>query len=107
MGGIAGIWAPPIVAYLSARRVDKESFVRIVGVLLFVGSTVLALGYWRAGILTAPIATYGLLLVVPAMLGFTLGERLREKLSNAIFRKAVLWLFLLMGLNLIRKGWFA
>lgn len=50
LGGIAAIWAPPIVMYLSARQVDTEEFVQTVGLMLFIGSIVLFIGYWQVGI---------------------------------------------------------
>jgi len=53
IGGIAGIWAPPIIAYLSARRVERDVFIQTVGVLLFVGSLVLLVGYTRAGLINS------------------------------------------------------
>jgi uncharacterized membrane protein YfcA len=45
-------------------------------------------------------------MVVPTIVGFTLGEWLRRRLHAARFRRAVLLLFLLLGLNLIRRSLF-
>lgn len=104
MGGIAGIWAPPLIAYLSARRLEPDEFVRVIGLLLALGCVVLAAGYWRAGIITAAIAGPSLLLVVPAVTGFAIGERLRRRLSGHRFRQLVLMFFLVMGLNLMRRA---
>lgn len=104
MGGITGIWAPAIVIYLAARRLDTEDFVRATGLLLMVGSVVLFTGYWRAGIVTPDIARQSAFLVLPALLGFAIGERLRQRLSGPRFRQFVLLFFLLMGLNLIRRA---
>lgn len=104
MGGIAGIWAPPIIVYLSARRLAPEEFVRVVGLLLASGCVVLAAGYWNAGIITPQIALPSLLLVLPAVAGFAIGERLRGRLSGPVFRRLVLLFFLVMGLNLIRRS---
>ncbi len=104
MGGVAGVWAPPVVVYLTALRVDKDTFVRASGVLFFIGGCVLAINYGVNGLLTRNQALAGALLVVPAILGYALGERLRTYLSGSVFRKVVLVFFLVMGLNLIRRG---
>ncbi len=40
-GGMAAIWAPPIIVYLTSRRVSTEKFVQTVGVLLFIGKLIL------------------------------------------------------------------
>lgn len=103
-GGLAGVWAPPIIVYLTSRRVSSEEFVQSVGVLLFVGSTILLGGYVYNGLVHTGNAIYSTLLVLPAIAGFTIGERLRSKLSNDVFFKIILLFFLVLGLNFIRRA---
>ena len=45
-------------------------------------------------------------MVVPTLIGFALGERLRRHLDASRFRLAVLVMFLVMGLNLLREAFF-
>jgi len=104
MGGITGVWAPPIVIYMSAVRVDKTTFVAVVGVLLMLGSLMLAITYSSVGLITQNQAIASALLVIPSIVGFSLGERIRNRLNEALFKRLVLWFFLLMGLNLVRKS---
>lgn len=104
MGGIAGVWAPPILIYLSARRLSKDQFVSTVGILLFLGSTVLLAGYWSSGLLGHSMLTVSSLLVVPSLIGFSAGETVRNRLSDQRFERLILWFFLLIGLNLIRRA---
>ncbi|AXS41021.1 sulfite exporter TauE/SafE family protein [Breoghania sp. L-A4] len=106
MGGFTAIWAPPMVIYFIARRVDKDEFVRASGLLIFLGSLPLCLGFWQSGLLTGPNALISLMMIVPTLLGFTFGEILRRRLNDNRFRTAVLLIFLAMGLNLIRKALF-
>lgn len=104
IGGLAGVWAPPVVIYLSSIRLDKDEFVAASGLLLFLGSVVLAASYATNGLLSGRQAMTGLALVVPALSGFALGERLRARLGGDGFRRAVLVFFLIMGMNLIRRS---
>lgn len=104
LGGIAGIWAPPVVMYLHANRLDKDEFVRAIGWFLFVGSAVLFVGYRSNGIITGELALISTALLIPALVGFALGEKLRQRISTARFQRLVLWFFLLLGLNLLRRG---
>lgn len=104
MGGIVGVWAPPILIYLSARRLSKDQFVSTVGVLLFMGSGVLLLSYWNSDLLGSSILAMSSLLVVPSLLGFSAGEAIRNRLSAQRFQRLLLWFFLLAGLNLIRRA---
>ncbi len=107
IGGLTAIWSPPMVMYLHARRLDKNDFVAFTGFLIICGTVPLTLGYLSNGLLTRELALSSALMVIPTLLGFTLGEKLRHRLSGGQFQKAVLVIFFLMGLNLIRKAFLA
>jgi uncharacterized membrane protein YfcA len=104
LGGLSGVWIAPIIMYLSARDLSKDDFVRASGMLLFVGSVPLVTAYVQQGFLTAEIAGVSLVLVVPTLIGFALGAKLRSRMSNEKFRKVLLYAFLILGLNLLRRG---
>lgn len=106
LGGFTSIWSPPFVTYLIARRTDGEEFVRVAGLLLVFGGVPLAIGFWQTGLLNGTTAPLSLGLVIPTLAGFTIGEMIRRRMNPAKFRKTLLWLFLLMGLNLLRRAFF-
>ena len=106
LGGLTAIWAPAMVTYLMARRVEKDEFVRATGTMIFMGTLPLIWGFWETGFLTGPMAGLSVTMIVPALIGFTIGERLRRLLDAERFRTAVLIIFLIMGVNLIRKALF-
>lgn len=106
LGGLTAIWAPPLVIYLIARRVERDEFVRATGLLIFIGSVPLLLGFWLNGLIDAHIAMLSAGMVLPALAGFQIGEALRTRLPVERFQAAVLWFFLLMGLNVIRRAVF-
>lgn len=103
LGGLTAIWAPPLVIYFLSLRLPKDAFVAASGLLLLLGSLPLMVGYWQQGLLTGPLALTSAAMVVPTLLGFTLGEAIRRKMDGARFQKLVLLLFLIMGLKLIRR----
>ncbi len=104
MGGLTSVWAPPMAVYLAARHTPKAEFVRASGLLIFCGSLPMAAGYIFQGYLSAQTALLSTLLLVPTLAGFALGERLRHGLSEEAFRKLLLAVFFLMGLNLLRRA---
>ncbi len=106
MGGLTSVWAPPIAIYLSSRRVDKTEFVRASGLLIFFGSLPLASGYISQGLADKETFTISTLLLIPTFLGYHLGERIRNRVDQDMFRKLFLAAFLLLGLNLIRRAIF-
>lgn len=104
IGGLTSIWGPPMVIYLVGRRTEKDEFVRALGVMLFLGGIPMAIGFWINGLLTGPSAGLSAALIIPSIAGFALGEQLRKLLPPEKFRTAVLIMFLLMGLNLVRRA---
>ncbi len=103
-GGLTAIWSPSMVVYLHSRNFNKNEFVAFTGFLIMCGTVPLALGYISNGILTRELLIGSALMIVPTLLGFSIGERLRSRLSGPQFHRAVLIIFCLTGLNMIRRG---
>ena len=101
VGGMTSLWAPPVVMYLLSKRVSKDEFVASVGVLLMTGSIPLLGGYVTAGLTTPTLLLYSLLMVIPTLAGFAIGEWARSFLEAEQFRKILLGVFFLLGTNLI------
>lgn len=104
LGGLTAIWAPIMVPYLMARRLEPDTFVRATGVMILAGTIPLIGGYWQTGLINGAISMVGLAMVIPAVAGFAVGERIRKHMDADRFRKIVLLFFLAMGLNLIRRA---
>ncbi len=104
LGGLSSIWSPPVAMYLMARNTPKEQFIAATGFLFLAGCFPLALGLYLSGVLTPVTAVKSLMGLVVVLLGFRIGELLRGRVSQEIFRKFVLIAFLLMGLRLIIAG---
>lgn len=106
LGGMTAIWAPPVMIYFLARRLEKDEFIRATALLLLAGSLPLLAGYLVNGQLVGETGKLSAILIIPTLVGFTFGEYLRSKLNAERFRTAVLVMFLLMGLNLLRRAFF-
>ena len=104
LGGLTAIWSPPMVIYFVASRLDKDEFVRASGILLFIGSVPLLIGYLQNGLMTGSLAVMSTAMTLPTIIGFAVGERIRHRLNAEKFQKLILFVFLLMGLNLIRRA---
>lgn len=104
LGGISSIWSPTVAMYLVARDVSKERFIGATGFLFLAGVLPLGAGQLVAGILTFPVLLKSALALCVVLVGFRIGELLRKRVSQDLFRKIVLIAFLLMGLRLIANG---
>lgn len=103
-GGLTAMWSPPIAAFLIARGVEKDRFIGVSGFMFVIGSVPLCFGFWQNGMLTGAVALVSAGMIVPTLLGYFIGEKIRSRIDPGRFKTIVLVFFLLMGLNLIRKG---
>ncbi len=103
-GGISGIWGPPTVAMLTAQNTEKRDSLRIQGVIYAMGAVALLGAHIGSGVLRAQTLPLSLLLVVPAMAGMFAGFYVQDRLNQAQFRRLTLFVLLIAGLNLIRRG---
>ena len=106
LGGLSSIWSPTVAIYLIARRVDKDRFISATGFLFLAGAVPLILGLIFGGILTKEAAIHSIFGLFFVLVGFRVGEILRNKITQSWFEKAVLLAFLLMGIRLIGVGFF-
>lgn len=106
IGGLTSAWAAPLTIYLSTRRVQKDEFVAASGFLIVCGSVPLTMAYAWMGLLDTSAAGLSAALLIPTILGFSIGEAWRRKMSGTAFRQAVLIVFAVLGLNLLRRSIF-
>ena len=104
VGGMTAGWGAPIAMYLATKSTPKDEFVQASGFLITVGSIPLAVGYAMIGHLNGKLALMSAFMILPALLGFSFGERLRHRLSAQAFRKVLLVLFAFLAVNLLRKA---
>ncbi|MFT5868004.1 MAG: putative membrane protein YfcA [Paracoccaceae bacterium] len=106
LGGLAGVWGPPTVAYLLALDTEKTEQVRVQGVVFFLGAIVLLSAHLQSGVLNTQTIPLSVTLIIPAMLGMGLGFRAQERLDREQFLRATLIVLLLAGFNLLRRALF-
>ena len=101
---MSGVWGPPTVAYLTAIDTPKQEHLRIQGVIYGLGATALFLAHLQSGVIRSETLPLSVWLVCPAVLGLWIGFKVQDRINQALFRKVTLWVLLLAGLNLIRRG---
>lgn len=106
LGGLSTLFGPPIVMFFLMLGMPKESFIRAVGLIWFAGSVPLILAYVDNGILNLDTTPLSVAACVPAMAGLGLGAAIRNRFDQHTFRNAVLLMFFVLGLNLVRRAVF-
>ena len=81
----------------------KETFIRVVSTMYFIGSFPLYGSLMYYGLGTINDLYFSLLLIIPALIGQQVGSRIRNKISENIFRNFVLIILFILGFALLFK----
>ena len=92
------------MAYLTALGTEKKEQMRIQGVIYGLGAVVLFFAHLGSGVMRAETLPFSLLMILPALLGMWIGGKLQDRIDQATFRKATLFVLLIAGLNLVRRA---
>ena len=106
LGGLSTMWGPPMTMVLVSLKLEKDAFVRAVGLIWFCGSLPLLLAYIKNGLLNVETAPWSLAACLPVVAGFWIGERIRNRIDQDTFRKVLLIFLFLLGVNLVRRAVF-
>jgi len=106
MGGLSGIWGPPTVAYLTATNTPKADQLRVQGVIYGLGAVALTFAHIQSGVFNLETAPLSVLMVFPALIGMVIGDAVQTRIDQVMFRKATLVVLMIVGLNLVRRGFF-
>ncbi len=106
LGGMITIWGPPMMMYFVLLKLEKDIWVRVVGLVWALGSVPLVLGYWQNGVLGPATAPVSAIACIPGMAGVLAGEIIRRHINQQVFAKVVLVALFIIGLNLVRRAVF-
>jgi len=107
VGGLTAAWAPPMVIYLTGLRLDRDDFVQALGFLITAGTVSIFVMFIFVGHSTPQDLGASAILLIPTLIGFAAGERLRHRANPEQFKTAFLIVFALLGLNLLGGAVFA
>jgi uncharacterized membrane protein YfcA len=104
LGGLSSLFAPVLAAFMLSLRLKPDEFVSGIGLMFFTGGVTLTLVTAGFGTLSARGWLAALLAIVPVLLGQLAGQALRRHINPETFRRIVLGVLLLIGLNLLRRA---
>ena len=104
VGGAASIWAVPVTMYLLMKNVKPKQFVDVSGFLITIGCIPVSIGYIATGVFQPNMFIYGALGSVVAVIGFQIGEKLRNKVNANTFKNLLLIFFSISAINMIIRS---
>jgi uncharacterized membrane protein YfcA len=103
--GMTGSFAVPGIMYLQGIGLSRDQLVQAMGLLFSVSTIALAVALQRHNLLTGQMTLVSAIAVLPAILGMWFGQRLRQKLSEANFRRVFFVSIFLLGIYIIAKSY--
>ena len=104
LGGVSTFYAPPIITFLVSLNLAKENFIRTTATMYFLASIPLYSSLIFHGLGNFYDLLVSLIITAPALLGQYFGTKIRLRLTNAIFRKAILVILIVIGFSLLIKN---
>ncbi|MES1924024.1 sulfite exporter TauE/SafE family protein [Salinisphaera sp. T31B1] len=104
LNGLSTVNGPPLLMYLVACDLDKDQFVGAYGLIALAGSIPLAMSYMATGVLGATELIWSCAALLPVFAGLTIGRIVRGYIDAVLFRRILLGVLVVLGINLIRRG---
>ena len=102
--GFTHVWAPTIAILLLIRKADKDKFVGLTGLYIFVGSLGLFSTHYFFDLLDNETFIFSSLMIIPSIFGFLIGEKIRSFISEKFFEKLLLLFLLISSINLLHES---
>lgn len=99
-----GVFVIPAVPYLQALGLSRDELVQALGLSFTVSTLALAIGLFWNGALGGEMLGTSLVLLLPALLGMTLGQWLRQLISPVLFKRVFFVGMAVLGTHLLIKG---
>jgi uncharacterized membrane protein YfcA len=105
-GGATGVFVMPVAPYLQSLHLGRDALVQSLALSFTVSVIALAIGLFREGAIQASpmLLVYSLATLAPALAGVVIGQALRTRITETLFRAVFLTGLLLLGLYLVWKG---
>jgi uncharacterized membrane protein YfcA len=106
LAGATGSLVMPMVPYLQALDLDRDALVQMMGISFAVSTCAIGVAVVDHGGYDGNLVLLSLVSLAPAVIGMKLGQLLRRRLSEKLFRRFLFAGLFIIGVRLIWKGFF-
>lgn len=105
-GGLALIGGPPVIMYFVALHLKKEEFIGSIGLVYLLTLIPAGIAFVTLGVMETRHVLPGMATLIPVFAALAIGQWLRGRINQDLFRKLLLGSMVLIGLNLFQRGLF-
>lgn len=102
--GMTGSFVVPGVMYLQSLGLSRDELVQAMGWLFTASTLALAVALGGNNLLSMDLGIMSATGLIPAMLGMVIGQRIRQSLSEQLFRRVFFTALLVLGLYIIANA---
>lgn len=102
--GMTGSFVMPGVPYLQALGLPRDMLIQAMGMLFCTLTLALAVALKGQNLMTAELGGLSAGALVPAMLGMVIGQRLRQRLSELLFKRLFFVSLLVLGAYIVAQA---
>jgi hypothetical protein len=97
IGGMTGSYAVPGVLYMQALGLSRNALVQSLGITFLVFTIALGVSLTGHGLISSQVGTMSVAATIPAMVGMAMGQKVRHRMSEAMFRQVFFLVLLMLG----------
>lgn len=102
--GMTGSFVIPGVMFLQAIGLSRDVLIQAMGMLFTASTIALAVSLQENNLLSAELGIYSALALIPAIIGMVLGQKVRNKLSEQLFKRFLFISLLLLGAYIVMSA---
>lgn len=102
--GMTGSFVVPGVLYLQSIGLPRDMLIQAMGVLFTASTLALGLALGSNNLLTVDLGTLSAAALVPAAIGMVFGQKIRQTLSETLFRRVFFTALLVLGAYIIANA---
>jgi uncharacterized membrane protein YfcA len=103
--GMTGSFVVPGVLFLQGIGLSRDMLIQAMGMLFTASTLALAVALQGNHLLTTELGILSAAGLVPALIGMVLGQRIRQRLSEQLFRRIFFIALLLLGAYIVVNAW--
>jgi len=104
--GMTGSFVVPGVLFLQAIGLPRDMLIQAMGMLFTVSTFSLAIALQKNGLLTNELGLLSFAALLPAIIGMAFGQKIRQKLSETLFRRVFFTALLILGTYIIANAFY-
>lgn len=104
LGGASSLTGPVVITYFLALRLPRDEFVRSISLVYLAGSLPIYVAMLWFGRISWADVGWSILALLPVYLGMRMGQAVRQRLDETLFRRIVLVFLVVVAVILLMRG---